>query len=137
MGTGAERARSTTVRRLTAALAALIAAAVLAVAVPGSAQAATAGSSCTGRKVRTLSFSTGSVLIYRDGGVVCAVTVQKRPGVKRLVSVSVQARGLVAVHKSRMHTRSSPVAKTYAGHRRVRVTAAVGSGSYRSGWFLC
>ncbi|AVV42494.1 hypothetical protein PYK79_38645 [Streptomyces sp. ID05-04B] len=136
MGTGAERARSTTVRRLTAALAVLIAAAVLAVAVPGSAQAATA-SSCTGRKVRTLSFPAGSVLIYRDGGVVCAVTVQKRPGVKRLVSVSVQARGLVAVRKSRMDARSSPVAKTYAGHRRVRVTAAVGSVSYRSGWFLC
>ncbi|MDX3579921.1 MULTISPECIES: hypothetical protein [unclassified Streptomyces] len=137
MGTGAERARSTTVRRLTAALAVLIAAAVLAVALPGSAQAATAGSSCTGRKVRTLSFPAGSVLIYRDGGVVCAVTVQKRPGVKRLVSVSVQARGLIAVHKSRMDKRSSPVAKTYAGHRRVRVTAAVGSIAYGSGWFLC
>jgi hypothetical protein len=118
-------------------LAVLIAAVVLAVAVPVSAQAAAAGSYCTGRKVRTLSFPAGSVLVYRDGGVVCAVTVQKQPGVRRLISVSVQARGLVAVRKSRIDTRSSPVAKTYAGHRRVKVTAAVSSSAYRSGWFLC
>lgn len=134
MGTGA---RSVTVRRLVLGLALLIVSGLLAVAAPGSAQAATSAASCTGRKVRTLSFSTGSVLVYKDGGYVCAVTVQKHPGTKRLISVSVQARGHVAVSKSRKHTRSSPPARVYAGHRCVRVTGAVAGGSYRSGWLFC
>ncbi|MER5199236.1 hypothetical protein ACWD3J_01375 [Streptomyces sp. NPDC002755] len=126
-----------TVRRLVLGLALLIVSGLLAVAAPGSAQAATSAASCTGRKVRTLSFSTGSVLVYKDGGYVCAVTVQKHPGTKRLISVSVQARGHVAVSKSRKHTRSSPPARVYAGHRCVRVTGAVAGGSYRSGWLFC
>ncbi|WP_443072281.1 hypothetical protein [Streptomyces sp. NBC_01485] len=120
----------------------LTVAALLAVVAPGSAQAASASAassatSCTGRKVRTLSFSTGSVLVYRDGGLVCAYTVQKKPGTKRLISVSVQARGHVAVPKSRRHTRSSPVVRVYAGHRSVWVRGSVGGGSYSSGWIVC
>ncbi|MFD9389675.1 hypothetical protein ACFWBB_02700 [Streptomyces sp. NPDC060000] len=126
-----------TVRRLVLGLVLLIVSALLTVAVPGSAQAASSSSSCPGRKVRTLPFSTGSVLVYKDGGYVCAVTVQKNPGTKRLISVSVQARGNVAVRKSRSHTRSSPPVRVYAGHRCVRVTGAVAGGSYRSGWILC
>ncbi|MFF1543925.1 hypothetical protein [Streptomyces sp. NPDC058291] len=114
----------------------LIVSCLLAVASPGSAQAASSGG-CAGRKVRTLPFSTGSVQVYRDGGYVCAVTVQKHPGAKRLISVSLQARGLRAVPKSRRDARSSPPARVYAGHRYVRVTGAVAGGSYRSAWFRC
>ncbi|MFJ1804782.1 MULTISPECIES: hypothetical protein [unclassified Streptomyces] len=126
-----------TVRRLVLGLVLLIVSALLTVAVPGSAQAASGSSSCPGRKVRTLPFSTGSVLVYKGGGYVCAVTVQKNSGTKRQISVSVQARGHVAVRKSRKHKRSSPPARVYAGHRCVRVTGAVAGGSYRSGWILC
>ncbi|WP_327315213.1 hypothetical protein [Streptomyces sp. NBC_01235] len=135
---GVGGARSATVRRLVGGLVVLIVSALLAVAAPGSAQAASASAaSCTGRKVRTLTFSTGSVLVYKDGGLVCAYTVQKTPGTKRLVSVSVQARGHVAVRKARQHTRSSPVVKVYAGHRCVWVRGSVAGGSYSSGWILC
>lgn len=134
MGTGA---RSVAVRRLVLGLVVMIVSALLAVVAPGSAHAATSAGSCPGRKVRTLPFSTGSVLVYKGSGYVCAVTVQKNPGTKRLISVSVQARGHVAVSKSRKDTRSSPPARVYAGHRCVRVTGAVAGGSYRSGWILC
>ncbi|WP_329410170.1 hypothetical protein OG802_12840 [Streptomyces sp. NBC_00704] len=123
-------------RRLAAGLVLLIVSALLAVAAPGAAQAATANG-CKGRKVRTLPFSTGSVQLFRDGGYVCAVTVQKHPGTRRLVAVSLQARGLRAVSKSRRDTRSSPPARVYAGHRYVRVTGTVTGGSYRSVWFRC
>ncbi|OQR64883.1 hypothetical protein B6E66_05855 [Streptomyces maremycinicus] len=134
MGAGA---RSVTVRRLVLGLVLLTVSGLLAVVAPGSAQAATSASTCPGRKVRTLPFSTGSVLVYKDGGYVCAVTVQKHPGTKRLISVSVQARGHVAVSKSRKDTRSSPPVRVRAGHRCVRVTGAVAGASYRSGWILC
>ncbi|MFF9058404.1 hypothetical protein ACF09K_06800 [Streptomyces sp. NPDC014882] len=122
-------------RRLGAGLAVLTASLLFAVAAPGSAQAAPAA--CAGRQVRMLPFSTGSVLVYKNGGRVCAVTVQKHPGTKRAVSVGVQARGHVAVRKSRKHTRSSPPVEVYAGHRCVRVSGSVGSGTYTSGWILC
>lgn len=139
MGTGAsgpKGARSAAAGRVAGGLIVLLVAALLAVAAPGNAQAATS-SGCAGRKVRTLSFSTGSVQVYRDGGYVCAVTVQKRPGTRRLIAVSLQARGHLAVPRSRRHTLSSPPVRVYAGHRYVRVTGAVAGGSYRSAWFLC
>ncbi|MCQ9183165.1 hypothetical protein KMT30_29795 [Streptomyces sp. IBSBF 2953] len=123
-------------RRPAVGLVLLIVSGLLAVVAPGSAQAAPA-TGCAGRKVRTFSFSTGSVQVFRDGGYLCAVTVQKHPGVRRLVSVSLQARGLRAVSKSRRDSRSSPPARVYAGHRYVRVTGAVTGGSYRSVWFQC
>ena len=59
-------------RRLALGLAVLTASGLLAVAAPGDAQAASA--LCPGRKVRTLPFSTGTVLVYKRGGYVCAVT---------------------------------------------------------------
>lgn len=123
-------------RRLGVGLAVLIAGVLLAVVAPGSAQAAPS-TTCAGHKVRTLSFSTGSVLVYKNNNLVCAVTVQKHPGTVRPMSVSVQARGHVAVTKSWKHTRTSPSVTVYAGHRCVRVTGAVGAGRYSSGWLLC
>ncbi|MFG2571219.1 hypothetical protein [Streptomyces sp. NPDC048481] len=133
---GARGAKGAVGRRPVAGLVLLIVSALLAVAAPGAAQAATA-TGCKGRKVRTLPFSTGSVQLFRDGGYLCAVTVQKHPGTRRLVAVSLQARGLRAVAKSRRDTRSSPPARVYAGHRYVRVTGLVTGGSYRSAWFRC
>ncbi|MFH9013893.1 hypothetical protein ACH4C6_21250 [Streptomyces sp. NPDC017943] len=122
-------------RRLALGLALLTAAGLLAVAAPGQAQAASA--SCPGRKVRTLPFSTGTVLVYRRGGYVCAVTTTKRPGVKRTMSVSVQARGnRPVVDTGRYAHRAGPVT-VHAGRRCVWLKGRVGAGRFSSGWTLC
>jgi hypothetical protein len=126
--------RGGTRRRLALGLAVLTASGLLALAAPTDAQAA---SSCAGRKVRTFSFSTGSVQVYERRGYVCAVTLPKNPGTKRHMMVSVQARGnRPVVDKGRYAYRAGPVT-VHAGHRWVRVKGAVGRGSYASGWILC
>lgn len=121
-------------RRLALGTAVLMAAGLLAVAAPQDAQAAAA---CPGRKVRTLPFSTGSVLVYKRGGNVCAVTVPKKPGTKRQMSVSVQARGgRPVVDSGRYAYRAGPVT-AHAGKRCVWVKGKVSRGSVSSGWILC
>ncbi|MFB8248129.1 hypothetical protein ACFC5X_24180 [Streptomyces sp. NPDC055952] len=122
-------------RRLALGLAVLTASGLLAVAVPGQAQAASA--SCPGRKVRTLPFATGTVLVYKRGGYVCAVTTAKRPGTKRRMSVSVQARGnRPVVDQGRYAYRAGPVT-VHAGRRCVWLKGRVGEGRFSSGWILC
>ncbi|MEU3246889.1 MULTISPECIES: hypothetical protein [unclassified Streptomyces] len=122
-------------RRLALGLAVLTASGLLALVCPGSAQAA---SYCSGRKVRTVSFTTGSVQLYRNGGYVCAVTVPKKQQArKRQMSVSVQARGnRPVVDAGRFAYHAGPVT-VHAGHRCVRIRGSVGSGSVSSGWILC
>jgi hypothetical protein len=123
-------------RRLALGLAVLTASGLLAVAAPGEAQAA-ASASCPGRKVRTLPFPTGTVLVYKRGGYVCAVTVTKKPGVKRKMSVSVQARGSrPVVDEGRYAYHAGPV-MVHAGRRCVWLKGRVGQGSVSSGWILC
>jgi hypothetical protein len=130
VGSGAIR------RRFALGLAVLTASGLLAVAAPGEAQAA-ASASCPGRKVRTLPFSTGTVLVYKRGGYVCAVTVTKKPGVKRKMSVSVQARGSrPVVDEGRFAYHAGPV-MVHAGRRCVWLKGRVGQGSVSSGWILC
>ncbi|MFG2132280.1 hypothetical protein ACGFNV_31325 [Streptomyces sp. NPDC048751] len=110
----------------------LTASVLLALASPAAAQAAP--TQCQGRKVRTLTFSTGSVQIYKRGGYLCAVTVPKAPGTRRTMTVSVHARGLVPVVDSgRYAYRAGPVT-VYVGHRRALVKGEVGRGSVSSGW---
>ncbi|MEV5436034.1 hypothetical protein AB0K80_08380 [Streptomyces sp. NPDC052682] len=128
MDTGAIR------RRLAVGMAVLTAAGLLAIAAPAEAQAA---AHCPGRKVRTLPFSTGTVLVYKRNGYVCAVTLPKKPGSKRKMSVSVQARGgWPAVDEGRFQYRAGPV-EVHAGQRCVWVKGRVGRGSVSSGWILC
>ncbi|MFE0414833.1 hypothetical protein [Streptomyces tendae] len=128
------RAGAATRRRLALGTAVLSAAALLAVAAPQEAQAATG---CAGRKVRTLHFAGGSVLVHKRGGYVCAVTVPKKPGTKRQMSVSVRARGGRAVVDSgRFAYRAGPVT-VHAGKRCVWVTGKVATSSVSSGWILC
>ena len=123
-------------RRLALGAAVLAASGALALAVPGTAQAAEAGS-CAGREVRTLPFSTGIVHVYKRNGYVCAVTVARNPGVKRVMSVSVQARGnRPVVDKGRYKQLAGPVT-VHAGQRCVWVKGAVGRDSVSSGWILC
>jgi hypothetical protein len=121
-------------RRLALGLAVLTASGLLAVASPGNAQAA---DFCSGRKVRTLPFSTGSVWIYKRDGYVCAMTVAKKVSGLRPMSVSVQARGSrPAADIGRYRHHAGPVT-VHAGHRCVWVRGSVGSGSVSSGWILC
>jgi hypothetical protein len=123
-------------RRLALGAAVLAVSGVFALAAPGSARAATA-TSCAGREVRTLPFSTGTVHVYKSNGYVCALTLPKHPGTKRMMSVSVQARGnRPVVDKGRYAHRAGPVT-VHAGHRCVWVKGSVSGGSVSSGWILC
>lgn len=128
------RAGAATRRRLALGTAVLSAAALLAVAAPQEAQAATG---CAGRKVRTLHFATGSVLVHKRGGYVCAVTVPKKTGKKQQMSVGVRARGSrEVVDAGRFAYRAGPVT-VHAGKRCVWVTGKVSKSSVSSGWILC
>ncbi|GAA2762643.1 hypothetical protein GCM10010103_16840 [Streptomyces paradoxus] len=122
-------------RRLALGLAVLTASGLLAVAAPGEAQAASAY--CSGRKVRTLPFSTGTVLVYKRGGYVCAVTLTKKPGVKRKMSVSVQARGNRPVVDEGKYVHHAGPVTVHAGRRCVWLKGQVGRGKFTSGWILC
>ncbi|MFD5947286.1 hypothetical protein ACFWAZ_33915 [Streptomyces collinus] len=122
-------------RRLALGLAVLTASGLLAVAAPGEAQAASAY--CPGRKVRTLPFSTGTVLVYKRGQYVCAVTLAKKPGVKRKMSVSVQARGNRPVVDAGKYAYHAGPVIVHAGRRCVWLKGQVGRGKFTSGWILC
>lgn len=122
-------------RGLALGIAVLIASGLLALAAPGEAQAA--DSTCAGRKVRTLLFSTGSVQIYKRDGYVCAVTLPKAPGMRRTMSVSVQARGNRPVVDKGQYAHLAGPVTVHAGHRCVWVKGQVGRGSLSSGWILC
>ncbi|MGW2958149.1 hypothetical protein ACWDGI_06615 [Streptomyces sp. NPDC001220] len=123
-------------RRLALGAAVLAASGALALVAPAQAQAVTAAD-CAGRQVRTLPFATGTVHIYRQGGYVCAITLPRASGGKRMMSVSVQARGnRPVVDKGKYQFHAGPVT-VHAGHRCVWVKGAVGRSSASSGWILC
>ncbi|MEU6093410.1 hypothetical protein [Streptomyces sp. NPDC047079] len=121
-------------RRLALGLAVLTASGLLAVASPGHAEAA---DFCSGRKVRTLSFSTGSVRVYKRDGFVCAVTMAKNTSGRKPMSVSVQARGSRPVTDHGRFTHHAGPVVVHVGHRCVWIRGAVGSGSVSSGWIMC
>lgn len=120
-------------RWLVVALASLTAAGTMGVASPGLPH--TAAASCDGRKVRTFSFSTGSVRVYRDGGLLCAVVVPKRAGSARTMTVSVRARGFAAVTDQGRYRRQAGPVRTHAGGRKVWIKAKVGKDTFSTrGW---
>ncbi|MZD09678.1 hypothetical protein GTW43_32040 [Streptomyces sp. SID5785] len=118
------------------ALSALAGAALLLVGGPfaGSAQAA---GLCGGHQVRTLSFSTGKTVVYRNRDYVCAVTIARKSGTRQTMSAGVQARGSRAVVDSGRFTHHAGPVTVHAGHRCVRITGRVGSKTVKSGWILC
>lgn len=124
-------------RRLTLGLAVLTGAGLLAVAGPGTGTAEAASSLCSGRKVRTLDFATGEVRVYRSRGFVCAVAYTERPGVRRTMSVSVQARGSRAVRDKGSFVHHAGPVTVHAGNRCVLIKGSVGRSSVSSGWILC
>ncbi|MGP4000959.1 hypothetical protein [Streptomyces sp. 8N706] len=92
---------------------------------------------CDGRKVKTLSFSTGQVRIYKSHRFACAVTVAKNPGRKRQISVSIQARGSLPRWDNGRYTHHAGPVGVAPGNRCVFVRGAVGDRTVSSGWILC
>ncbi|MFH8288652.1 hypothetical protein [Streptomyces sp. NPDC018059] len=131
------RGRGRIRRRLTLGAAGLAASVLLALAGPGVGAAHALAGPCVGHKVRTLPFSTGRVEVFKTRGYVCAVTVAKRPGARKAMSVSVQARGGRPVRDKGRYTRRAGPVTVHAGHRCVRVTGAVSGRGVSSGWILC
>lgn len=134
MSGGVTEKRGALRRPMALALALLTAGGLLVVAGQGNAEAA----SCGARKVRTLSFSTGYVHVYKRGGYVCAVTVAKsHDGRLKRMSASVQARGNRPTMRQGERRYRIGTDTVHAGRRCVRVKGAVGGGSVNSGWILC
>ncbi|MGW6941050.1 hypothetical protein ACWGF3_18905 [Streptomyces xanthophaeus] len=103
-------------------------------AVPA-AQAATGG--CAGRLVKTLPAAAGEVRVYKSRTQVCAVTVARRPGERRRMTVSIQPRGGVPVRDVGRFTRYAGPVVVGAISRCVYVKGDAGGGSADSGWILC
>ncbi|MEU3343645.1 hypothetical protein ABZ723_01305 [Streptomyces sp. NPDC006700] len=116
-------------------VAVLTGAVLLAFAAPGTARAAAA--TCAGREVRTVPFATGTVHLHKRDGYVCALTVATKPGTKRQMSVTVQARGNRPVTDKGRYSRHAGPVTVHAGHRCVRVAGSVGSKSVHTDWILC
>ncbi|WP_407703601.1 hypothetical protein [Streptomyces triticagri] len=113
----------------------LVAGLLLALAGPAGGEAHAAA--CAGHKARKLSFSTGTVHVYRKSGFVCATAHAAKPGKARHMSVSVQARGHRAVKNAGTFKKYAGPVNVHAGKRCVRIKATIGGGSYNSGWILC
>ncbi|MFD0429186.1 hypothetical protein ACFQ60_19735 [Streptomyces zhihengii] len=92
---------------------------------------------CAGRLAKSVSFSSGELRVYRSGQQVCAVTLARNPGIRRTMSVSLQARGGRAeVDEGRFSRQAGPVTVAPRG-RCVRATGAVSGISRSTGWILC
>ncbi|MEU8703666.1 hypothetical protein [Streptomyces sp. NPDC048565] len=125
----------------------LLGALVLALGPTGPAQAAapttkaapatSAASACSGRLVKTVKFSTGSLRVYKSGAYACAVTVAKKPGARRAMRVSVQPRGGRAVVDSGKFTTLAGPVRVHALNRCVRTSGSVGNSSGSTGWIMC
>ncbi|MFF8836636.1 hypothetical protein [Streptomyces sp. NPDC015130] len=126
-------------RPLTRLLAPLLAAlALLLFPVPGpGGGTAEAASVCHGRPTKTYAFATGELRLYRTRHYACAVTVAKRPGAPRPMTVSLQPRGArPAVKAGRFGRQAGPVT-VHALNRCVRAYGSVAGQSRSTGWILC
>ena len=120
MSSATSRKRSAVRRRTALGLAVVTVAGALTVLGAGSA----AADSCSGRKVRSLSFSTGTVHVHKSGGHVCAeVVAKRRTGVKKM-TVSSHA------PKNAFRQTLARVSLSY-GHHTVRVVNLATTGHPR------
>ncbi|SEC88237.1 hypothetical protein SAMN04490357_3154 [Streptomyces misionensis] len=122
-------------RRFSLGAALLVASGLLAFAASGTAQAASGG--CAGHQVRSIPFGSGVTRVYKRGDYVCAVTVARRPGAVRTMSVSVQARGSRPATDSGRYSRHAGPVTVHAGHRCVWIRGSIGGESVSTGWILC
>lgn len=107
---------------------------VLTGTVTGRAEAAT---SCAGRLAKTVPFKTGELRVYKSRAYACAVAVAKKPGAKRVMSVTIQPRGGRPVTDSGRYARQAGPVTVHALNRCVRASAAVAGKSGSTGWILC
>ncbi|RPK76773.1 hypothetical protein EES45_22495 [Streptomyces sp. ADI97-07] len=96
-----------------------------------------AASACSGRLVKKLTFSTGSLRIYESRAYACAVTVAKKPGARRAMRVSLQPRGGGAAVDSGNFTKLAGPVTVHALNRCVRASGSVAGVSASTGWILC
>ncbi|WP_420710294.1 hypothetical protein [Streptomyces sp. NRRL S-15] len=104
---------------------------------PTGAAPAHAASACSGRLVKTVSFATGSLRVYKSRAYACAVTVAREPGARRAMRVSLQPRGGRAVVDSGRFTKLAGPVTVHALNRCVRAAGSVGGSSGSTGWILC
>ncbi|MFJ9621678.1 hypothetical protein [Streptomyces sp. NPDC101181] len=112
----------------------LIAGLALLAGAPGAAQAA---SGCSGRPAKTVGFATGELRVYKARAYVCAVTVAKKPGKRRVMSVTLQPRGGRAVTDRGSYTTMAGPVTVNALNRCVRAAGSIGKKSVSTGWILC
>ncbi|MGW0787463.1 hypothetical protein ACWD04_04230 [Streptomyces sp. NPDC002911] len=104
---------------------------------PAGSAPAQAASACSGRLVKTVTFSTGSLRVYKSRAYACAVTVAKKPGARRAMRVSLQPRGGRAVVDSGAFTKLAGLVKVHALNRCVRASGSIGGSSGSTGWIMC
>ncbi|MFE9723650.1 hypothetical protein ACFYQ5_08655 [Streptomyces sp. NPDC005794] len=104
---------------------------------PAGSAPAQAASACSGRLVKTVTFSTGSLRVYKSRAYACAVTVAKKPGARRAMRVSLQPRGGRAVVDSGTFTKLAGPVRVHALNRCVRASGAIGGSSGSTGWIMC
>ncbi|MFI1400691.1 hypothetical protein [Streptomyces sp. NPDC020681] len=114
-----------------------MAAGLLAVAGPGTQQAEAVASACSGRPQKTYRFTYGELRIYKSRNYACAVTVAKRPGMRRAMSVSLQARGGRPAGDKGTFTQQAGPVTVHALNRCVRATGAISGVARSTGWILC
>ncbi|MEU0299323.1 hypothetical protein ABZ252_07600 [Streptomyces sp. NPDC006175] len=98
---------------------------------------AQAASPCSGRLVKSVTFSTGSLRVYKSRAYACAVTVAKKPGARRAMRVSLQPRGGRAVVDSGRFTKLAGPVTVHALNRCVRASGSIGGSSGSTGWIGC
>lgn len=96
-----------------------------------------AASPCSGRLVKTVTFSTGSLRVYESRAYACAVTVAKKPGARRAMRVSLQPRGGRAAVDSGRFTKLAGPVTVHALNRCVRASGSIAGKSASTGWILC
>jgi hypothetical protein len=100
-------------------------------------QQADAAAPCPGRLAKSVTFPGGELRVYERGDYACAVTLAKRPGARRTMSVSLQPRGGRAATDSGRFTRQAGPVTVHALNRCVRATGSVSGASRSTGWILC
>ncbi|WP_406395113.1 hypothetical protein [Streptomyces sp. NBC_00887] len=96
-----------------------------------------AASACSGRLVKTVTFSTGSLRVYESRAYACAVTVADKPGARRDMRVSLQPRGGRAAVDSGRFTKLAGPVTVHALNRCVRASGSIAGKSASTGWILC
>lgn len=100
----------------------------------GRADAATV---CAGRPAKTVPFKTGELRVYKNRSYACATAVAKKPGPRRTMSVTIQARGGSPVVDQGKYTKQAGPVTVHALNRCVRASAKISGKSGSTGWILC